>query len=304
MENETKQKDSLLPASILVSTIILAGVWLYTSGPRDQQNQTQIQPPQKTSEGIILPIRWGDLGVKMVSASVIDAKKFEQLYANREGLNNEAKELLYGDKNGNLKITSENSGMILNLLWALGLGAKNDILESGPIAQYGDTGNFASTGGWTIAKGNAMDHYSKHAFFKLTPEQQALVENVSKNIYRPCCDNSTNFPDCNHGMAMLGLLEIMASQGISEKEMYKTALQVNSFWFPEEYAAIARYFASKGQTLSAIDPKEILGRNYSSASGFRKIAALVPQVKSSGGGGCGVDSGQPTAPQQQSGCGI
>src|SRR3990167_5930458 len=129
MENETKQKDSLLPASILVSTIILAGVWLYTSGPRDQQNQTQIQPPQKTSEGIILPIRWGDLGVKMVSASVIDAKKFEKLYANREGLNNEAKELLYGDKNGNLKITSENSGMILNLLWALGLGAKNYILE-------------------------------------------------------------------------------------------------------------------------------------------------------------------------------
>ncbi len=287
---------------IFVLAIIFTGVLIYnTNLPQTKQVKTE-------TKGIVLPIRWNDLGAKMASAGVIDAKKFEQLYANRNELTNEIKNLLYGEKNGNLKITTENSGMILNLLWALGLGAKNDILETGPMAQYGDAdppaGGFASTGGWTIAKGGAMEHYSKHVFFKLTPEQQTLVENVSKNIYRPCCNNPTHFPDCNHGMAMLGLLELMASQGASEKQMYQAALQVNSLWFPEEYSTIARYFASKGQTLSAIDPKEILGLNYSSASGFRRVAPLVPQVKSQGGSGCGVDSGQPAAPQQQSGCGI
>jgi len=320
MENEIKQKDSLLPASILVSTVILAGVWLYTASPQDPQNQPQIQSRQKTSEGIVLPVRWNDLGAKMISVGVIDAGKFEQLYASRGGLDNEAKALLYGEQNGNLKITSENSGMILNLLWALGLGAKNDILETGPMMTYGragspadlsakalasagalaKAGNLASTGGWTLAKGNAMDHYSRHPLIVLSQEQQELVERVAKNIYRPCCDNSTYFPDCNHGMAMLGFLELMASQGISEQEMYKAALEVNSYWFPDEYSTIARYFASKGQTLSAIDPKEILGPKYSSASGFRQVASLVPQVKSQGGSGCGLE----TEEQKSGGCGI
>ena len=283
---------------IFVLIIIAAGALIYNT------NLPQIQPPQKTSEGIVLPARWGDLGAKMASAGVIDTKKFEEVYANRDGLNNEAKALLYGEQNGNLKITSENSGIILNLLWALGLGAKNNILEAGPMAQYGDIGNFASTGGWKIAQGGAMDHYSKHIFFKLTPEQQALVEKTSQNIYRPCCNNPAHFPDCNHGMAMLGLLELLASQGANEKQMYQAALQVNSLWFPEEYSVIARYLASKNQTLSSVDPKEILGRDYSSASGFRMVASLVPQVQPTGGSGCGVDNGQPAVPQQQSGCGI
>ena len=178
----------------------------------------------------------------------------------------------------------------MNLLWALGLGNKNKILEEGPMAdpRYDNPGGFASTSGWTLAKGNAMNHYSKHSFVTLTKEQQELVERVSKNIYRPCCDNATYFPDCNHGMAMLGLLELLASQNVSEKEMYKIALQVNSFWFPEQYATIARYLESKSRKLSTADPKEILGKEYSSASGFSRIAALVPPVERQESGGCGV----------------
>ena len=94
--------------------------------------------------------------------------------------------------------------------------------------QFGGADKFASTGGWSLSKGNAMDHYSRHNFVVLTQAQAELVERVSKNIYRPCCNNSTYFPDCNHGMAMLGLLELMASQNISEGQMYKIALSVNS----------------------------------------------------------------------------
>ena len=65
-----------------------------------------------------------------------------------------------------------------------------------------------------MAKGDAMEHYSKHALIALTAEEQDLVNRVSLNIYRPCCNNPTYFPDCNHGMAMLGLLELMAAQGL------------------------------------------------------------------------------------------
>ncbi|HBB49609.1 TPA: hypothetical protein DEQ22_01585 [Candidatus Nomurabacteria bacterium] len=186
---------------------------------------------------------WGNLGARMVEAGVIDMERFENLYQQRGGLSEADRKLLADSDNGNLVITSENSGMMLNMLWALGLGNKNPILENGPMMTYSGAGlpaealakagNFASTGGWTLGKGNAMDHYSMHQFVTLTREQQDLVEKVAKNIYRPCCKNSTYFPDCNHGMAMLGLMEIMASQGASEPEMYKMSGEVNTLWFPK-----------------------------------------------------------------------
>ena len=282
----TAAKDYSVPISIIAAALLISGAWIYTSevkitAPGEKQES------QESTE-VVLPVRWGDLGAKMASVGAIDAEKLEALYASRGGLSEEEKKLLYDSDNDFLKITPQNSGFLLNLFWALGLANKNPILETGPMAQYGDMGNFASTGGWTLAKEGAMDHYSRHKFFNLTPEQQKLVERVSKNIYRPCCDNPTHFPDCNHGMAMLGLLELVASQGAGEEEMYKAALQVNALWFPEEYSTIARYLASKNQTLWAADPKEILGRDYSSASGFRRVASLVPQVKSQGGSGCSI----------------
>jgi hypothetical protein len=158
---------------------------------------------------------------------------------------------------------------------------------AGPPA--GRAGRFASTGGWTLGKGDPMSHYSKHPFITLTIEEQAQVERVSKNIYRPCCNNATFFPDCNHGMAMLGLLELMASQGASDADMYSAALTMNRFWFPEQYALIERYFEMQGVDFLSVDPQEILGEAYSSGSGLSRIAALVPPVESGKrGGGCSV----------------
>ena len=183
----------------------------------------------------LFSLKWKNLGWQMVEAGVIDADKFESLYSQRGGLTEADKKLLYGKDNGELVITEENSGMMLNMLWAFGLANKNPILETGPMMdpRYGGAENFASTGGWTLAKGSTMDHYSMHEFVKLNPDQQVLVEKVSKGIFRPCCKNSTYFPDCNHGMAMLGLMELMAARGASEDEMNKKALEVNSLWFPE-----------------------------------------------------------------------
>ncbi|MEK7512601.1 MAG: hypothetical protein AAB601_00180 [Patescibacteria group bacterium] len=189
-----------------------------------------------------------------------------------------------------IRMTLENAPVFLNLFWAFGLANENPVLTEGPMVdpQYGGAGRFASTGGWTLAKGDAMTHYARHALVPLSPAQQALVERVAGGIYRPCCGNATYFPDCNHGMAMLGLLEIMAAQGFSEEEMYRTALAVNSFWFPDTYLTIAAYKASQGVPWSAVEPREVLGADFSSAAGFQRVSALVPKQELPSGGGCGV----------------
>ena len=299
-KTKLKQTEILLLALIAVIALLYAfetftgkGIQSKITVKSDKAEKISEENYEKEiipKDGVILPVKWGDLGARMISSGVIDKSKLEELYVGRGGLSNEEKKLLEGIDNGNLKITRENSGFVLNLLWALGLGNKNEILENGPMSdkKYGGAGGFASTGGWTLARGDAMSHYSKHRFIVLTPEQQTLVEKVSKGIYRPCCGNSTYFPDCNHGMAMLGLLELMASQGVSEDEMYKSALVVNSYWFPDTYITIAKFLKSQGKNWESVDPKEILGFDYSSGAGFQKVKSKVENTGFKGGGSCGV----------------
>ena len=323
MEKE-KNNPYAIPFAIVIAGAMLSGSWLYISqNPPNKISEEKNQKIAATqnvsvsaleetvlpSAGVILPVSWGDLGAKLVSVGAIDRVRFKALYDERGQFTKEYESLLIGNNADKLKITKDNAGYLLNLFWALGLASKNQILDSGEMAnpRYGGAGNFASTGGWTMAQGNPMDHYSRHKFFNLTPEQQALVDKVSKGIYRPCCNNSTHFPDCNHGMAMLGLLELMASQGASEQDMWKAALAVNSYWFPDTYLTIATYMKDKSVEWRDVKPEEILGVNYSSGSGYQKIASQVVVTPSnSQGGGCDVSAGQSVSvPQQkQSGCGI
>jgi len=305
MEKE-KNNPYAIPIAIVIAGAMLSGSWLYISqnppnkisGEKNQKIPTAqnvsvsaLEEIVLSSTGVILPVSWGDLGAKLVSVGAIDGVRFKALYDERGQFTKEYESLLTGNNTNKLKINKDNAGYLLNLFWALGLASRNQILDSGEMTnpRYGGAGNFASTGGWTMAQGNPMDHYSRHKFFNLTPEQQALVEKVSKGIYRPCCNNSTHFPDCNHGMAMLGLLELMASQGASEQEMWKAALAVNSYWFPDTYLTIATYMKNKSVEWKDVKPEEILGINYSSGSGYAKIVSQVSKPEQQqGGGGCSV----------------
>ena len=295
-------KNRFLPVSILVATIIIAGAWVYTSRLKTTTTSSPISSKsdevvakleQKIipSKGVVLPVKWNDLGKQLVALGVIDSEKFEQLYVKVGGLDKEGKKMLYDEGNGEIKITPQNSNFLLNLLWALGLGNKNPILDNGPMQdpQYGGADQFASTGGWTLAVGDTMNHFSKYSLITLTSEQQDLVERVAKNIYRPCCGNSTYFPDCNHGMAMLGLLGLMASQNVSEQKMYNAALTVNSYWFPDTYLTIAKYLSIKGLDWNKTDAQEILSYDFSSQKGYNKILSEVePAQSKNSGSGCGV----------------
>jgi len=286
MENK-KSFEIPIPIAIIIAGAMLSGAWMYNT-----KITSTLEEKGVPTEGVELPIIWGDLGKKLVNTGVIDGEKFKALYTNRGQFTNEYEKLLSGSSDDKLKITENNAGYLLNLFWALGLSNANPILTDQKEMnnpQYGGAGNFASTGGWTMAIGNTMDHYNRHIFFELTPEQQTLVDKVSRGIYRPCCGNSTHFPDCNHGMAMLGLLGLMASQGVSEQDMWKAALVVNSYWFPDTYLTIATYEKSKGVNWEDVNPQEILGINYSSGSGFAKIASQVAIPSSSQNGNrCGV----------------
>jgi len=308
VEEEHAEKKSIdyLQAVGIAFAIVLAFVYFSEerTNPKSLSSQNDSGVTQKQydvsaltetvvpSGGITIPVVWGDLGVQMIEEGVIDKDKFETLYAQRGGLQESEMHLLTKEDNQHIDINQQNAGVLLNIFWALGLSNKNAILEEGPMQdqRYGNNpARFASTGGWTLAVGNAMEHYSVHKFISLTTEQQAMVERMSKNIYRPCCNNTTHFPDCNHGMAMLGLLEFMASQGMGEEEMYAVILQVNAYGFPDVYMTIAQYMEAGGTAWSNVNPEEILGAEYSSSKGYQRILAEVTPVDNQGkGSSCGA----------------
>ena len=85
------------------------------------------------AEGVTIPIKWGNLGAQMIATGVIDALKFESIYAQRGGLSDDEKNLLYGTAEVPFKLDAQNSATLLNLLWAFGLANKSEILATGPM---------------------------------------------------------------------------------------------------------------------------------------------------------------------------
>jgi len=277
--NKPVDNKCTLPAAIVIAGIIIAGAMIYNAGTRPASMQISDNQNVKAvliDAGHILPLETEEEMLKiLISNGTIDPSKLSQVTE-------------------------------LNLLWAYGLANKNPVLEEGPImdTRYGGPNNMASVGGWTVTTGLVMDHYAKHTLTTLTPDQQSLVEKIANGIFRPCCNNSTHFPDCNHGMAMLGLLEYLAAQGATEEEMWNTAMTANMSWFPDQYQTVAQYLKIKGIALNTVTPQILLGAEYSSGSGFAKIAAQVPQTNQQRRGSeCGVEAAAP-AQRQQGGCDI
>lgn len=248
--------------------------------------------------GFEIEVPYGNLGPKMVAMGVIDIDKFKSTYAkSNQPLTSEQEDILEKGSTEKIKITRDNSYFLLNFFWAVGLANKSQILDEGEMMNYGEkqgAGKFASTGGWTLAKGDAMNYYSISALIPLTKVQEERVNVVASNIFRPCCNNSTAFPDCNHGMALLGVLQLLASNDASESQMYEAGKYFNAFWFPGNYYDIALYFrTNEGKSFRDVDAKVLLSKDFSSASGLQSVKqwlsskGLIEQLPKQGGG-CGV----------------
>lgn len=253
---------------------------------------SQVVPP----EGVILPGTWQNIGPGLVASGAIDLEKFSTLYE-RYGtpLNEDQMDFFTTGSNETIHITLENAHFILNTLWALGLVNKNNILSSGRIGQYaeeGKAGNLASTGGWNLGTKPGGELLNSAEIIRLTPEQEAIMETVAANSYRPCCNNPTSFPDCNHGAAALGLAELLAYQGATEEQVAAAVKAANSIWFSKQYLELAVYFkVTEGKEWKDVDPEIVISREYSSGSGWGntheklKEMGALPEIES-GGGSC------------------
>lgn len=243
------------------------------------------------NNGYRFKINWGSLGKRMIDDGVIDKVKLAKALTGKETLDANLNKYLDGSNQKEIELNQENAQFWVDVLWGFGLANKNPILENGPMAEEGNTANFASTGGWTIGAKSPMDLYSKFSYITLSEAQQKEVEEIAGNIYRPCCGNSTAFPDCNHGMAALGLIELMVSQNKSKDEIYKTVLAFNSYWFPQTYLDIAYHFQKNGRDFGKVPAQELLSKTFSSAMGYavvRKGVGNLPWPLLQGGGSCGA----------------
>ncbi|KKR77074.1 MAG: hypothetical protein UU21_C0001G0128 [Candidatus Levybacteria bacterium GW2011_GWA2_40_8] len=262
-----------------------------TSQDTQQAEDLTILQNKVLKDKYVFKIVWKDLGKKMVQDGVIDKAKLAQAVTGEDKLPKEFEKYFDG-KQDKIELTLENSRFWVDVLWGLGLANKNAVLEEGEMMAEGDASGFASTGGWTLGKlEDAMNYYSKYSYINLSEKQQETVVEIAGNIYRPCCGNSTAFPDCNHGMAMLGLIELMVSQNFSENEIYKAALAFNTYWFPQTYLDTAYYLKQNGRDYEEVSPKELLSKDFSSAMGYQTTSENVGSVEwpaLGSGGSCGA----------------
>jgi hypothetical protein len=303
------QKGFLFKALILLVVFALGGGSGYLVGNLISQAELASRAVGNQDDSMILmqqinPVDgfkiaavFGDVGPQLVAVGAIDVPAFISLYQQQnKPLTNVQLDNLTMESANQVMINAENANFLLNFFWALGLTNQNDILTDGPMVSGGmdKIGGYASVGGWTIGAKSAIDLYASNEILNLTDKQQNRLLEVATGVYRPCCNNPTYFPDCNHGMAMLGLLELMASQDASTDEMFETAKYVTAFWYPQQMLEIATAFkTAKNVDFLQADARTVVGRQFASISGFQAVHqwlaqnGLLEQAPSSSGS-CGV----------------
>lgn len=279
----------LFGLSQVVSNDVQEPIYVQVTQPADVENTANgnqyddlVQQVAPLS-GTTIDVQWGDMGQKLVEVGAIDMAKFEARY---NGLSEEQQAIVQGDELSEITFDFQNIQFWTNVLWAFGLTQESRVLGEGPMKQNEaemPLGNYASTGGWTLGSMSATELYNSAQLVKLTPEQDDTVFRVAENIFRPCCGNHTAFPDCNHGMAVLGLLELMASQGATEDEMYRAALAFNAYSFADYYVRTAAYFAQQDMSWSDVSPQQVLGADFSSAQGAQRVASAIGPIQGAPG---------------------
>jgi hypothetical protein len=264
-----------------------------TAEAKQQKELTQLYEEVNPKDGYTLPVSYGDLGPRLLEKGVIRYDAIVALYEQSgQSLSAEEIEILKKGSDQQITINAKNARFLLNFFWAVGLANKNPILTEGLMVQNsgGQVESYASTGGWGLAAKPVTELYASMDLIPLTAEQQKRVEDVASAVYRPCCNNPTHFPDCNHGMAMLGILELMASQGASTDEMFQAAKYVNAYWFPQQTLETALYLKSnEGTDFVDADARLVVGNEFSSASGSAMVRkdlqskGLLQQAPGQGG---------------------
>jgi hypothetical protein len=219
-------------------------------------------------KGVATSVMFGDALQKVIAAGALDPEK---LRAQGRALPHWVERLLAGPSEEPIFLTRERAPYLVNLLWPIGPSNRAVFNRSSPI-NTAELAGFASTGGWTLGRAP-----SGHVYFNavdavpLTERQAFLALAVATNTFRPCCDNSTFFQDCNHGSALLGLIELAVSQGATAEAVYRIAATANSYWFPAEYARTAQYFSRfEDRSWKGVSAPLVLAASFSTLSGWKQ----------------------------------
>lgn len=231
------------------------------------------------AEGIETNLFFGDVLQKIIAADVLVPDKLKGYYTKKGGMPPWVAALLAGPSDAPIRFTAESASHLLSLLWPIGLATRTSFNESSPTnGEY--LPRLASTAGWKLGHApNGAMYFNRVDAMTLTLEQSQTVRDVAARTFRPCCNNPALFQDCNHGSAMLGLLELGASQGLEKAELERVALTANTFWFPREYLKTAIYFSLfENRSWRELPPAELLDARYSSASGWQQNVNIVVQM--------------------------
>ena len=230
------------------------------------------------SSGYQSRIALKDCIVKLVRHGVISRNKYRALEKFNGPAPGELSTVLKKPSNGAIRLTRENANHYVNLLWAAGLSNRLEANKKSPLIGP-DLPTFASTGGWNLGKApEGSVYFNKFPIVGLTPETEGLAVSIAKTTYRPCCNNSTFFQDCNHGSALFAVLQLGAAQGLSEDELYREALAFNSFWFPDYYIRTALFFKVVRKTdWGEVDARAVMGVDFSAAGPWQKNVSAALQ---------------------------
>jgi len=237
------------------------------------------------TRGVKTQVAFRDSLQKVIAGGALDPGKLRANYGTSGGAPAWLEGLLVKPSSEPIVFSLETAPHLLNLLWPIGLSTKTKFNETSPV-NTSNLPNLASTAGWTLGhEENGAAYFNKVAALQLTDEQEERVRQVATTTFRPCCDNSTLLQDCNHGSALLGLLELGASQGLSVDDLYWLALVANSHWFPAQYAKTALHLALfEGVIWHDADPRLILGPQFSTLTGWQrnvntaiKLAEFMPR---------------------------
>lgn len=255
-------------------------------------NLTAVESQLLPAKGYMLSAKWGAAPRTLVESGALNVSSLSAILGQAgQQLTPDELNILNGTSTENITINSTNARFVLYLLWAIGINNNDTIINKGPLMHFGgDPNQLASTGGYAPLGKLSLGQLS---LVSLTPAQQSISDYVASNTYRPCCNNPTMFPDCNHGAAALGLIELMASQGSNQSAIFKSVEDFNVMEFPGQYITIAKYLKMKGSSWNATPASTVLSSNFSSALGFSQVQAYVSAHQNGGqpaGGGsrCGA----------------
>ena len=292
-------------AGLLAAAALLPWIGRAGAGPQSRlyrRSRVKEYPEFDNAVANVIPpagyqsrITLKDCIIKLVRYGVISRDKYRELQKYNGQVPAELSKVLKKPSNDPIRLTRENASHYVNLLWPIGLSNRMVANRESPLAGP-DLAGFASTGGWTLGRApEGSGYFNKFPIVELKPEAEALAVRVAKSTYRPCCNNSTFFQDCNHGSALFAVLQLGAAQGLAKEQLYKEALAFNSFWFPDYYIQTALYFKVVRKTdWRDVDAKTVMGPDFSAGgpwqqnvlAGLEPFPNLIPQPP--GGANCGT----------------